>query len=266
VIDSHCHLADETFSSDLAGVVTRAREAGVEGALVILEAGNEKEASQAETLQQLWPETRFGIGVHPHQAHQFAGDPGGAATVVREQLARTPAARAVGEIGLDYHYNRSPPKEQRSAFREQIVLAHAVGLPIVIHTREAWDDTFAILRDENAAALGGAFHCFSGGPEEAKKALATGFFLSFAGPLTFRNADALREAAALVPPDRLLIETDAPYLTPHPHRGERNEPARVGLVGERLAAIHGVPPETLADTITGNLDRLFRIAEARSSC
>ena len=258
--DSHVHLTDERFASDLDAVIERARAAGLTGLVTV--STYLGDGDRCAELAAAHDFIRFAVGVHPHEAKHWNLE----ASRAVERAVRRPKAVAVGEIGLDYHYNRSPPKEQRAAFREQIVLAHAAGLPIVVHTRAAWDDTFAILRDENAAALGGVFHCFSGGPEEAKKALATGFFLSFAGPLTFRNADALREAAALVPVDRLLIETDAPYLTPHPHRGERNEPARVGLVGERLAAIHDVPADALAGTIAGNLDRLFRIAEARSSC
>ena len=258
--DSHAHLTDERFAADLDAVIERARGAGLTRLVTV--STSLGDGDRCADLAAAHDFIRFAVGVHPHEAKHWSLE----ASRAVERAVRRPKGVAVGEIGLDYHYNRSPPKEQRAAFREQIVLAHAVGLPIVVHTREAWDDTFAILRDENAAALGGAFHCFSGGPEEANKALATGFFVSFAGPLTFKNADALREAATLVPPDRLLIETDAPYLTPHPHRGERNEPARVGLVGERLAAILGLPPESLAATIAGNLDRLFRIAEARSSC
>ncbi|HZN02877.1 MAG TPA: TatD family hydrolase [Candidatus Polarisedimenticolia bacterium] len=257
--DSHAHLTDERFADDLDAVIDRARAAGL--ARLVTVASRLGDGEACADLAGRHDFVTFAVGLHPHEAKHWSLE------TVRgiERTARRNKCIAIGEIGLDYHYNLSPPKEQRAAFREQIVLARGLGLPIVLHTRSAWDDTFAILRDENAASLGGAFHCFSGGPEEAHKALATGFLLSFAGPLTFKNADALREAAAMVPADRLLIETDAPYLTPHPHRGERNEPARVGLVGERLAAIHDVAPDALAATVTANLERLFRIAEARSA-
>ena len=256
--DSHAHLTDERFAADLDAVIARARAAGL--ARLVTVASRLGDGDACAGLAAAHDFVSFAVGVHPHEAKHWSLETARAI----ERSARRPKCVAIGEIGLDYHYSLSPPKEQRAAFREQITLARDLGLPIVLHTRSAWDDTFAILRDENAAPLGGAFHCFSGGPEEAHRALATGFLLSFAGPLTFKNAGALREAAAMVPTDRLLIETDAPYLTPHPHRGERNEPARVALVGERLAAIHGLPPETLAAAITANLERRFRIAATRS--
>ena len=257
--DSHVHLTDERFAADLDAILARARGAGLARLVTISTVLGD--AERCADLAAAHDFIHFAVGVHPHDAKHWSLETSRAL----ERAIRRPKGVAIGEIGLDYHYNRSPPKDQRAAFREQIVLARGLGLPIVVHTREAWDDTFAILRDESATTLGGVFHCFSGGPEEAKKALDTGFLLSFAGPLTFKNADALREAAALAPVDRLLIETDAPYLTPHPHRGERNEPFRVGLVGERLAAIHGLDPDALASAVTANLDRLFRITGAPSA-
>ena len=147
MIDSHCHLADEAFAADLDAVVARAREAGVERALVILAAGDAKEAAQARRLEQLWPEVRFAVGVHPHQAHEFAGNPERAVDVVREQVTGTPSARAIGEIGLDYHYDFSPHDVQRAVFRSQVRLARELQRPVVIHTREADEDTVAILRE-----------------------------------------------------------------------------------------------------------------------
>ena len=145
-------------------------------------------------------------------------------------------------------------------FREQLVLARDLRLPIVIHTREAWDDTLNILREESAADVGGVFHCFSGGKEEARRCLDLGFYLSFAGPVTFKNAGRVAEAAAYTPLDRTLCETDAPYLTPHPHRGRRNEPARVLLVFEKVAALKGLRVEEVGEAATRNLDLVFRIA------
>jgi len=148
MIDSHCHLADEAFAGDLDEIVRRARDAGLERVMVILEAGNAKEAAQAARLEHLWPEVRFAIGVHPHQAHEFAGDPQRAALVVREQCRATPGARAVGEIGLDYHYDYSPRDVQHEVFRAQLRVALELDWPVVIHTREADEDTIAILQEE----------------------------------------------------------------------------------------------------------------------
>ena len=258
MIDSHCHLADETFASDLDAVVARAQEAGLERTLVVLEAGNEKEAAQAEKLSALWPETRFTIGVHPHQAHQFAADPERAATVVRQQSAATPSARAVGEIGLDYHYDFSPRDVQQAVFRAQIRLARELDRPVVIHTREADEDTLAVLREEGGGALRGVLHCFTGNDALADAGLALGFFVSLAGIVTFPKAGALRETARRVPLDRLLVETDSPFLAPVPYRGKRNEPAYVARVVEFLADMHGLPPERLADLTTANFHSLFR--------
>src|SRR6266850_5969176 len=246
MIDSHCHLADETFASDLEQVVDRAREAGLERALVILEGGNPKEAAQAERLERLWPEVRFSIGVHPHQAHQFAADPRQAAAVVREQFAATPSARAVGEIGLDYHYDFSPRETQHAVFRAQVRLARELQLPVVIHTREADEDTVAILREEGGGELRGVLHCFTGDASLARAGLDLGFYISLAGIITFPKASELRTTVSAVPLDRLLTETDSPFLAPVPHRGIRNEPAFVTRIVEALAALHGVTAADLA--------------------
>ena len=158
MIDSHCHLADETYTNDLNDVVARAKAAGVERALVILEGGNAAEAAQARRLEELWPETRFSVGVHPHQAHQFAVDPARAVDVVREQWSATASARAVGEIGLDYHYDFSPRDVQQAVFRGQVRLARELDRPIMIHTREADADTLTILREEGGGNVRGVFH------------------------------------------------------------------------------------------------------------
>jgi len=258
MVDSHCHLADETFASDMGAVIARAKEAGLERTLVVLEAGNEKEAAQAGKVSALWPETRFAIGVHPHQAHQFADDPERAVAVVREQSAATPSARAVGEIGLDYHYDFSPREVQQAVFRAQIRLARELDRPVVIHTREADEDTLAILREEGGGALRGVLHCFTGNDALADAGLALGFFVSLAGIVTFPKAGSLRETARRVPLDRLLVETDSPFLAPVPYRGKRNEPAYVARVVEALAGMHSLPPERLADLTTANFHSLFR--------
>jgi TatD DNase family protein len=258
VIDSHCHLADETFATDLDQVIARAREAGVERALVILEAGNLKEAAQAERVVGLWPEVRFSIGVHPHQAHQFAGDPEAAATAVRAQFAATPSARAIGEIGLDYHYDYSPRDVQHAVFRSQLRLARELDRPVVIHTREADEDTLAILGEEGGGEIRGVLHCFTGNDALADAGLALGFFVSLAGIVTFPKAEPLRQTARRVPLDRLLAETDSPFLAPVPYRGKRNEPAYVARVVAALAEMHQIPPGDLAARTTANFHTLFR--------
>jgi TatD DNase family protein len=258
VIDSHCHLADETFESDLDEVVGRARGARLECVLVILEGGNAKEAVQAGRIEQIWPETRFAIGVHPHQAHQFAADPGRAAVLVREQFARTPGARAVGEIGLDYHYDYSPKAVQHAVFRAQLRLARELARPVVIHTREADEDTIAILSEEGGGEVQGVLHCFTGTPALARAGLDLGLFVSFAGIITFPKAVDLRETARGVPLDRLLVETDSPFLAPVPYRGKRNEPAYVARVLEVLAEIHAMDPAALERRTVANFHTLFR--------
>jgi TatD DNase family protein len=262
LIDSHCHLADEVFAADLDAVIARALEAGLERVLTILAAGDEKEASQAERVAALWPESRFAIGVHPHTANTFAAEPAQAAKRVRQQLATTPAARAVGEIGLDYHYDFAAPSVQKQVFRAQVALARELDLPVVIHTRDADDDTLRILREEGKkagrGALRGVLHCFTGTPALARAALDLGFYLSFSGVVTFPRAADVRQAAQSVPLDRVLIETDSPFLAPVPHRGTRNEPAHVARVADALAALHGVPADDVCRRTAANFHALFR--------
>ena len=257
MIDSHCHLADEAFAADLEAVVDRARQAGIERTLVILEAGHVGEADRAERLAAMWPETRVSIGVHPHQAHQFSSDPSKVVDLVRDQLAATPFSRAVGEIGLDYHYDFSPRDVQQAVFRAQVRLAGELDRPVVIHTREADADTIAILREEGAGRVRGVFHCFTGGASLAEAALDLGFYISAAGIVTFPKASDLREALRAVPTDRLLTETDSPYLAPVPHRGKRNEPAHVAHVVAALADLRGVSADDIASQTTANFHALF---------
>ena len=254
MIDSHCHLADEAFEADLDGVVARAREAGVHGVLCILAAGDEPEAARARIVREKWDAVAFATGVHPHAAGTFAGRPADAATVTGTH-ATAFAARAVGEIGLDYHYDFAPRDVQREVFAAQLALAKSLDRPVIIHTREATDDTFAILHE--SGGVRGVFHCFTGDIVMARRALDAGFYLSFAGIVSFPKAESLREAARLVPDDRLLIETDSPYLAPVPHRGKRNEPAYVARVLDALAAARGAAPEGLAERTSHNFVSLF---------
>jgi TatD DNase family protein len=255
MIDTHCHLADEVFEADLDQVVARAREAGVTAAVCILAAGDRDEARRASRLSGLWPPVGFAVGVHPHQAHQCAGRPDQAEIWIREAAFQRELV-AVGEIGLDYHYDFSPRDVQRTVFSQQLALARSMNLPVVIHTREADDDTFAMLAAEGAG-LRGVFHCFTGGVDRARRALDLGFHLSLAGILTFPKATDLHEVAAFVPADRLLLETDSPFLAPVPFRGARNEPAYVARVAERLAELRGADLAATVAATTENALQLF---------
>ncbi len=256
--DSHCHIAGEEFIVDLDAVVERARAAGVRRALVILAAEDDAEIARVATVSAAWPECRFAVGVHPHHAHLFTANPQDAAARVAGRLDLLPLARAVGEIGLDYHYDFSPRDVQQAVFRAQLQLARGRDLPVVIHTREAEDDTLRILAEEGGPRLRGVFHCFTGDAAAAGRALATGFYLSIPGVVSFPKAEPLREALPGVPADRLLVETDSPYLAPVPHRGKRNEPAHVATVVARVAAARGVPPEMVGAETDRNFDVLFR--------
>jgi TatD DNase family protein len=256
VIDTHCHLAGEEFAADLADVVGRARAAGVTGALCILAAEDEAEEAAAASVRAAWPDVTFAVGVHPHQAGVFASDPDEVPRTVRRRVASQPAA-AIGEIGLDYHYDFSPRPVQHAVFARQIALARELALPVVIHTREAADDTFALLREHGGGEVRGVFHCFTGDTEMARRALDLDFHLSFAGIVTFPKAGALREVAAFVPEHRLLVETDSPYLAPVPHRGTRNEPAHVVRVYDALAELRGLSRAALAEIVSRNFDALM---------
>jgi TatD DNase family protein len=252
MVDSHCHLADEAFAGDLQAIVDRATAAGLTGALCILSAGDDAEASAADRVKAMWPAVRFSTGVHPHNAGTFAGRIADAPAVLAESIART-GAKAVGEIGLDYHYDFSPRDVQREVFAAQVAFARDRSLPVVIHTREATKETFQILR-EAGPGVRGVFHCFTGDRPMAEAALDLGFYISLAGIVTFPKAEELRAVAKAVPADRLLVETDSPYLAPVPFRGKRNEPAFVAKVVEHLAGIRGVAPGELARQTARNFE------------
>jgi TatD DNase family protein len=258
VIDSHCHLADDAFTEDARDAIDRARASGLTHALCIVAAENSVEASRAKGLSEMWPGLRFAVGLHPHQAAQFAGRESEVAQLVRTGLAKNPETRAIGEIGLDYHYDFAPRNVQHDVFRVQIRLARELDLPIIIHTREAEDDTLTILRDESGGTIRGVLHCFTGTRRLAEEGLALGLHISFAGIITFPKAAELRELVPLVPDDRLLCETDSPYLAPTPYRGKRNEPAWVVRVAEELARVRGVSEERLKAQVSANFDALFR--------
>src|SRR5260370_19780238 len=231
MIDSHCHLADEAFAADLDEAIARAQAGGVREALCILSAGDEAEAARARGVRSRWNAVRFAAGVHPHGAAPFAGRADASAELTRTH-ATAFAACGIGEIGLDYHYDFAPRDVQQTVFAAQLALAREQQLPVIIHTREATDDTFAVLKD--AGGIRGVFHCFTGDLAMARRALDIGFYVSYAGIVTFPKASDLRDTVKIVPADRLLIETDSPYLAPVPHRGKRNEPACVGRVLDAL--------------------------------
>ena len=257
MIDSHCHLADEAFQDDLAAVIERAQGSGVDGALCVLDATNEAEAARAAQVAALWPAVRFAVGVHPHHAGVFTDRLDDVEAYLRAAIKARKATCAVGEIGLDYHYDFVPREVQREVFRRQIQVATEIGRPIVIHTREADDDTLAILTENGGPAVSGVVHCFTGNAIMAERAVELGLHVSFSGIVTFRAADSVREAAAVVPDDRLLVETDAPYLAPVPHRGKRNEPAWVGRVADMLAEVRGVAPDALRAQTAAAFEALF---------
>jgi TatD DNase family protein len=258
VVDSHCHLSDDAFVKDLPDIVARAQAAGLTHALCILAGENPVEAERARELARIWPALRFGIGVHPHQAGQFNGRTPDVIQLVQGVIGSLPEARALGEIGLDYHYDFAPKDVQQEVFRLQIRLARELDLPIIIHTREAEDDTLAILREESSGAVRGVMHCFTGTQRLAEEALALGMYISFAGIVTFPKGANVREVAAIVPADRILCETDSPYLAPTPYRGKRNEPAWVVRVAEELATLRRVPFEDLRQQTSANFAALFR--------
>jgi TatD DNase family protein len=250
LVDSHCHLDDKQFSEDREAAIERAVAAGVERMMAIGTGDGPADLETAIRLAERYPFFFATVGVHPHDAAK--AEPG-AFDRLRDSV-RHPKVLAVGEIGLDYHYDFSPRQIQRDVFIRQLELAREAEKPVVIHTREAWSETTAILREHYAG--GGIFHCFTGGPAEARQALDLGFHLSFGGVLTFPKAEAVREAARMVPLDRILVETDAPYLAPVPHRGKRNEPAFLVETVRKLAAVREIPVEDLAEATTRNFERL----------
>ena len=257
MIDSHAHLADEAYSADLGEVLDRARARGLEGILCVVDASDTDEMARADAAAATWNGVRTTAGVHPHRAAPFAGNPSAAAGLVAARLASDRRVRAIGEVGLDYHYNFAPREAQRAVFAAQVALARTTGLPLVVHTREADDDTVSILEDGGAGAIRGVFHCFSGDARLAERALRLGFYVSFSGIITFPKAALLREVASTVPIERTLVETDCPYLAPVPHRGRRNEPAWVRETLDTLAELHGLNPAQAAAATSRNYERLF---------
>jgi TatD DNase family protein len=253
LVDSHCHVDLSQFDEDRGEVLARAREAGLAEMLVVGEFDGQDGLARALRVAESHglPAT---AGIHPHQA-RLADE---AAYDALRGLARDGRIVAIGEIGLDFHYDYSPRATQREVFRRQIRLAREVGLPVVVHTREADEESAAILEQEGARETGGVIHCFTGGRELARRAVELGFLISFSGIVAFPRAEVIQEVARGLPEDRLLVETDAPFLAPPPHRGKRNEPAFVVEVARKLAALRGSTEREIGALSSRNYARLFR--------
>lgn len=253
LVDSHCHVDAEQFAGDREEVIERAFSSGVSHMMVIGTGDGPPDFEAGIRLADKYEQIYCTVGVHPHDAAKATDN-----TIYElESLLKHPKVLAIGEMGLDYHYDFSPREQQQAVFLAQLELAKRAAKPIVIHTREAWEDTFRILEQHyTGATAGGIMHCFSGGPAEAERSLALGFHLSFAGVVTFPKALDLQLAAKEAPLDRILVETDAPYLAPVPFRGKRNEPAYVMHTAKKLAELRGVDLDSIAKATSENFWRL----------
>jgi len=257
--DSHCHVTADEFAEDRDEVIESAAAAGVEGFIAIGSgygvAANVRAVELAQRDERVWAT----VGVHPHEANTL-DDPGRALIA---QLLEDPRVVGVGESGLDYHYMNSPRETQREVFAERVATAREHDLPVSIHVRgdepSAYDDLLEIWLAEGRGEVEGVLHCYTGSLEFARRAMDAGFYVSFSGIVTFKGSTALRKVAQGIPLDRLMVETDAPFLAPEGHRGKRNEPLWVSIVGETLAQLHDRPVEEIADRTTANTRRLFRL-------
>ena len=255
LIDSHAHVDGPEFDADRGEVLARARAAGVQRIVVIGAVGEPESAARAVALAERDPEIWATVATHPHDAAKMTPD----WWAVHDRLARHPRVVAIGETGLDYYYDHSPRDVQQAAFARFIELARAVGKPVVCHIRDAHDDARAILREGGVADC--VIHCFTGTPDDARAYAELGYYVSFSGIVTYKTAQPLRDAVPLVPRDRLLIETDCPYLAPIPRRGKRNEPAFLAHTAEVVARCSGMSFEELAEITTRNACRVFGLPE-----
>ncbi|MEK4533849.1 MULTISPECIES: TatD family hydrolase [Peribacillus] len=253
LFDTHVHVNAEQFNEDLEDVIERAQEAGVNNMVVV--GFDRPTITRAMELIETYEFMYAAVGWHPVDAIDMTEED----LKWIEELSSHPKVVAIGEMGLDYHWDKSPKAIQMEVFRKQIQLAKKVGLPIIIHNREATADIVNILKEEEASEVGGIMHCFSGSAETAMECIDMNFYISLGGPVTFKNAKKPKEVAAAVPLDRLLIETDCPYLAPHPYRGKRNEPSYVKLVAEQIAEIKQLSVEEVSKATTDNAKKLFGI-------
>ena len=251
--DSHCHVDEDAFDADREDVLARMRENGVTRFAVI---GSDMATSRRGiAFAAEHPEAAAAVGIHPHEAKGFREED----LDELKEMYLSGKAKAIGEIGLDYYYDLSPREVQREVCRRQMELAWEIGAPAAFHIRDAHGDMLDIMREMTSRLTGGIIHCFSGSAETAKEYLRLGYYISFAGPLTFKKAPKLQEAVKLVPKDRLLIETDSPYMAPEPVRGRRNEPANARFVGLKMAELRGEDPEETAAYTTANAMRVYHI-------
>ncbi len=255
LIDSHAHIQGQEYAGEVDRIIARAREAGIDKIIVVGGAGEMSSNKDAVALADLYANVYATVGMHPHDAKDVGTDE------LRElqHLTFHPKVIAVGETGLDYYYNHSPHDVQRRVFTHFIHMARDTGLPLVVHERDAARETAELLRSEGGQDLRGVIHCFTGDYDAASAYLDLGFYLSFTGIITFKNAGPLREVVRNVALERMLVETDSPFLTPVPHRGKRNEPAYVRFVAETIAEVKGVVLEEVAETTTRNVQDLFKI-------
>ncbi|MBS2967254.1 TatD family hydrolase [Metabacillus sp. KIGAM252] len=254
LFDTHAHLNAVQYEEDLEEVIDRAKAEGVEKIVVV---GFDTETiTRAMELTNQYEFIYAAVGWHPVDAIDMKDED----LAWIKELASHPKVVAIGEMGLDYHWDKSPKEVQKEVFRKQIALAKEVKLPIIIHNRDATADVVEILREEGAEEVGGIMHCFTGSAEVAKECMDMNFYISFGGPVTFKNAKKPKEVAAEIPLDRLLIETDCPYLTPHPFRGKRNEPGYVKYVAEQIAELRGMTFEEVALITTENAKKCFGIS------
>ncbi len=255
LIDSHAHIQGKEYAGEAVAVIARAHEAGVEAIVAVGGAGDMSSNSEAVRLANAFPNVYATVGMHPHDAKDVGVDE----LEILKKLAADAKVVAIGETGLDYYYSHSAHDVQRRVFGQFIHMARQTCLPIVVHERDAAPDAADILRREGAGELRGVIHCFTGNYEAACVYLDLGFYLSFTGIITFKNAAALREVVGKVPLERILVETDSPYLTPVPHRGKRNEPAYVRFVAETIAKVKDVAVDEVAQVTTANVKQLFRV-------
>lgn len=255
LIDSHAHIQGKEYAGETEAVIARARAAGVETIIAVGGAGDMSSNTEAIALAQSFANVYATVGMHPHDAKDVGADE----LKTLSELAARPKVVAVGETGLDYFYDHSPHDVQLRVFAQFIHMARDTGLPIVVHERDAAVPAAELLREEGGGELRGAIHCFTGNYEAARAYLDLGFYLSFTGIITFKNAEPLRDVVRKVPLERMFVETDSPYLTPVPHRGKRNEPAFVRFVAETIAKVKGVELAEVARVTSENVKKLFRI-------
>jgi len=256
IIDSHAHLGWESFKEDRDEVIERAFASGISQ---IVQAGVDFQTlKESLEIAEKHPGLIFnGVGLHPHEAKHWNGD---SADIVRDAFKHGSVV-AIGECGLDYYYNHSEPEVQKKVFREQVKLSRELDCPLIIHTRDAWDETFQILKEEGGSNLRGVFHCFTGGPAQMPEIEKLDFYVSFSGILTFKKAAEIQAAAPIVKADRIMLETDSPYLAPEGKRGKRNEPSFIWYTAEKLAWLRGLSLDEMAGSSSKNARRLFSLPE-----